>query len=141
MPLDIGGDFARLSGTPCAVLYVTGIPEETTRVDGHVLQQHLYVIPAFGLAVENVSPALRHNLERRFGVIAGTGWTSSAQQIIAGMSGGPVFGVWPSADGMTFDYAVLGIQSVWDASVQQIAASPLDVLSRLSAEADAERGQ
>lgn len=48
---------------------------------------------------------------------------------IAGMSGGPVFGMWFSDDRRTFDYTVVGIQSGWDSKTLEIAAWPVDELA------------
>ena len=134
VPLDLGADFLRLSQTPCTCLYLTGIPEETTRVFDHSLKQNLYVIPAFGIAEASVSPALRHPLKRHYGTLSELGWTSAGLQSISGMSGGPVFGLWMDEANDSFDYTAIGIQSGWDASAKQIAATSLDALSRAIAE-------
>lgn len=134
VPLELGVDFRRLSRTPCAHLYVTGVPVETTSIKANRLHQNLCVIPAFGLHDQSVSPALRHELKRHYGSIHLPGWTSSGLANIDGMSGGPVFGIWQDQATQTFDYAAIGIQSGWDASAKQIAATPLDAISRAIAE-------
>lgn len=133
-PLELADDVDRLAHLPCHHLFLVGCARETTHFFGTRLQQLLYCIPVAPLPARDVSPRLQGDQPRVYGLIRGDGWSSAGITTIVGTSGGPLFGVWISNDGTTFDYAAVGIQSGWDEASKQIAAWPLGSLSARLAE-------
>ncbi|MEB0059255.1 hypothetical protein [Variovorax sp. LG9.2] len=135
VPLDLGADFIRLAERPCGMLLVLGVPKEKSAIGLGHLSQTLFAIPALGIADTDVAPILRNGFRRHFGVIDSEVLAAASIDSVVGTSGGPVFGLWFSVDGKEFDYAAIGIQSSWDARSRQIAAWPLDGVSRALATA------
>lgn len=135
VPLDMGGDFTRLSGRPCDQLLIVGVPSERSALEHGKAQQGLYAIPASGLHDNAVVPILKGPYARHYGVVQEEALASADIKNIVGMSGGPVFGLWFSADKAQFDYAAIGIQSGWDERSRQIAAWPLDRMAQAIANA------
>ncbi|MCU4120944.1 hypothetical protein [Variovorax sp. N23] len=126
-PIDMARDFERLSDRPFDMLVLAGVPTEKVAFTGARARQALLAIPADVLELEQVSEVLKQGTKRRFyGQLDSVMRMQAGLTDIAGMSGGPLFGLWISPDRKTFDYAVVAIQSAWDPKALQIAGWPLD---------------
>lgn len=128
VPIPASADMEQLLDEPYDKLLLAGIPAETVthgaEARGKKLEVTMASVIMSALGPEQASSVISQGpYERIYGQISPD--VREHVESVAGMSGGPVFGLWYSQDGAQFRYTVIGIQSGWDPGARQIAAWPI----------------
>jgi hypothetical protein len=134
VPVDATADMQELIDEPYDNLMLAGVPTETVArsadARGRKLDVTLACLLAKSLAPEEASAALKDGrYERVYGLLGAD--VRDHLESIEGTSGGPVFGLWYTADGTKFRYTILGIQSGWNRATGQIAAWPIGYIVKI----------
>jgi hypothetical protein len=107
--------------TAYPVWLLLGVPAESAKTSGAARTLNLTLLPL----KPAVAPPNAIVVNRTFAQIASSPRDSALVSDIAGMSGGPIFGVREDAAGLK--YWVIGIQSSWFASSRVVSFCPVDV--------------